>query len=71
MRRVRFGKMVKGNVQRILGRRSEPGLKAEMKTALPGARFFHAKIFRKNPDDVRGETAFGEQLFPGVESLLQ
>ena len=36
-----------------------------------GGRFFKAKIFRKNPEEVRCEPAFGEQLFPGVERLGQ
>ena len=69
-RRVGFAKMLERDVERVVGRRREPGLKTEMESALLGVRFFDAKIFRKNPDEVRGETALGEQLFPGVERLL-
>ena len=63
--------MVERDVQRVLGRRREPGLEAETESALPGARTFNAEIFRKNPDEVRCEAALGEQLFPGVERFGQ
>ena len=65
--RAGLGKMVERDLQRVFGRRREFRLEAEQKTALLGARFFDAQIFLENPDDVRRETALGEDFFPGVE----
>ena len=69
--RVGRGKMFEGDVQRVFRRRREFDLKAGMKTALPIARFFKAKIFLENPKQVDREIAFDQQLFPCVERFFQ
>ena len=63
--------MVERDVQRVVGRRREPGLEADVIAAAVGARFFEAKIFLKNPKQLGRETAFGEDFFPGVERFGQ
>jgi hypothetical protein len=63
--------VAKGDVQGILGGRRKFGLKAKVKTSLGGTGFFEAQIFLENPAHISAETFRSEQLFPGVQRLLE
>ena len=65
--RAGLGKMVERDVQRVVGRRREPGLEATAETAGRGALPFHTEVFLKNPGEFGREAALGQDLSPSEE----